>query len=163
MSALHCRILKYVYVANFINSASNVGSIYRSAETAGVAWVITCGISCHPPHPKLMKTALSSIETVPTKHFASTAEAIIQLKREGYSIVVMETVEGSKCYTQETYPKNTALIVGNEVCGVDTRILELADKIIHIPTYGVKNSLNVASALPIVLFEILRQWRTNSG
>ena len=100
------------------------------------------------------------METVPSKHFDSTIDAVNQLKDAGYTIVVMETLEGSTCYTEESYPQKTALIVGNEVTGVDTRILALADKTIHIPTYGVKNSLNVASALPIVLFEVLRQWRT---
>jgi tRNA C32,U32 (ribose-2'-O)-methylase TrmJ len=52
-----------------------------------------------------------------------------------------------------------ALILGNEVTGVDTAVLELCDKIIEIPTFGLKNSLNVASACPVVVFEVLRQWR----
>ena len=71
----------------------------------------------------------------------------------------METTTKSKVYCDYKFPKNTALVVGNELTGVDPRIMELADEIIEIPTFGTKNSLNVASALPIVLFEVLRQWR----
>lgn len=145
-----------------LRSAFNVGSIYRTAETAGVAEVVTCGITCHPPHPKLMKTALSSVETVSSRHFESAVEAVIALKVAGYTIVVMETTDKSEEYTETEYPRNVALVVGNEVTGVDTRIMDMADKIVQIPTYGVKNSLNVASALPIVLFEILRQWRKST-
>jgi tRNA G18 (ribose-2'-O)-methylase SpoU len=52
----------------------------------------------------------------------------------------------------------TALIFGNEVSGVDTELLESMDFIVEIPMYGVKNSLNVASCAPVVLYEILRQW-----
>jgi tRNA G18 (ribose-2'-O)-methylase SpoU len=136
-----------------------VGSIFRSAETAGASLVLTCGITCHPPHPKLMKTALSSADSVPTRHFESTLEALEWLKTQGYTVVVMETTDRSETYTETTYPPMTALVVGNEVSGVDTRLIEMADKVVQIPTYGVKNSLNVASALPIVLFEVLRQWK----
>jgi tRNA G18 (ribose-2'-O)-methylase SpoU len=74
----------------------------------------------------------------------------------------METTDKSVNYTNIEYPHNIALIVGNEISGVDTRILELSDKIVEIPMYGVKNSLNVSSAFPIVLFEILRQWNIKS-
>jgi 23S rRNA (guanosine2251-2'-O)-methyltransferase len=142
-----------------IGTYSNVGSIFRTAETAGTALVVTCGITCHPPHPKLMKTALSSVESVPTRHFESVMEAIEWLRADGWSIVVMETTERSEEYSSTAYPPKTALVVGNEVSGVDVRLIALADKVVQIPTYGVKNSLNVASALPIVLFEVLRQWK----
>lgn len=64
----------------------------------------------------------------------------------------------SQRYTKVVYPPKVALVVGNEITGVDPRVMEAADIIAEIPTFGVKNSLNVASALPIVLFEILRQW-----
>lgn len=74
----------------------------------------------------------------------------------------METTDKSVNYTNIEYPYNTALIVGNEISGVDIRILELSDQIVEIPMYGIKNSLNVSAALPIVLFEILRQWNIKS-
>jgi tRNA G18 (ribose-2'-O)-methylase SpoU len=149
-----------VLVLDNIRSAFNVGSLFRTSETGGVAELITTGITAHPPHPKLRKTAFSSIDVVPTRHFDDIMEAIATLRAEGYTIVAMETTSRSKLYTDIDFPEKTALVVGNEITGVDTRVMEGADLIAEIPTYGVKNSLNVASALPIVLFEVLRQWDT---
>ena len=170
-----------VLVLDNVRSAFNVGSIYRTAETAGCRMVITCGITCHPPNPKLRKTAFDSIDIVPSLHFDDTMDAIHYLKENGYTIVSMETTSKSISYsTNGIYPKSgIALVAGNEVFGVrtnliltylihtyllthsfqvDTRVMDSCDKIVEIKTYGVKNSLNVASALPIVLFEVIRQW-----
>lgn len=147
-----------VLVLDNIRSAFNVGSMFRTAETAGCTEIITCGITCHPPHPKLRKTALSSTDSVPFRHFDDTMVAMETLKSEGYKIVAMETTSRSQVYTDIDYPLKVALVVGNEITGVDSRCMDLADYIAEIPTYGVKNSLNVASAAPIVVFEVLRQW-----
>lgn len=147
-----------VLVLDNIRSAFNVGSMFRTGETAGVSEIITCGITAHPPHPKLRKTALSATDSVPFRHFDDIMAAIAQLKSEGYVIVAMETTSRSQVYTDVNYPLKVALVVGNEVTGVDTRVMEAADIIAEIPTYGIKNSLNVASAAPIVVFEVLRQW-----
>lgn len=73
---------------------------------------------------------------------------------------VMETTSLSQRYSTIRYPQKIALVVGNELTGVDPRVIEIADVVAEIPTFGVKNSLNVASALPVVLFEVLRQWET---
>lgn len=147
-----------VLVLDNIRSAFNVGSMFRTGETAGVSEIITCGITAHPPHPKLRKTALSATDSVPFRHFEDVMTAIATLKEEGHTIVAMETTSRSEVYTDIEYPLKVALVVGNEVTGVDTRVMESADFIAEIPTYGVKNSLNVASAAPIVVFEVLRQW-----
>ena len=151
-----------VLLLDNVRSAFNVGSLFRTGETAGVAEIVTAGITAHPPHPKLRKTAMQSLENVPTRHFDDVIEAVRVLKKEGYTICVMETTSRSELYTAATYPEKTVLCLGNEITGVDTRIMELADMIVEIPTFGVKNSLNVASAGPIVLFEVLRQWTAAS-
>ncbi len=145
-----------------VRSAFNVGSLFRTGETAGVAEIVTAGITASPPHPKLRKTAMQSLENVPTRHYDDVIEAVSALKEEGYTICVMETTTNSQVYTSATYPEKTCLVLGNEITGVDTRIMEQADMIVEIPTFGVKNSLNVASAGPIVLFEVLRQWTANN-
>lgn len=149
-----------VLVLDNVRSAFNVGSMFRTAETAGVAELVTCGITAHPPHPKLRKTALNSVEIVPSRHFDDIMQALETLKAEGYQIVAMETTSKSVEYSKVKYPKKVALVLGNEVTGVDTRVMDVADLIVEIPTYGVKNSLNVASAAPVVLFEVLRQWNS---
>lgn len=147
-----------VFVLDNVRSAFNVGSLFRTAETGGIEELITVGITAHPPHPKLRKTAMSSVDVVPSRHFDDVMEAILDLKSKGYTIVALETTSKSKCYTEVEYPRKLALVLGNEVTGVDTRVMDMADIIVEIPTFGIKNSLNVASAGPVVLFEVLRKW-----
>ena len=149
-----------VIVCDNLRSAFNVGSIFRSADAAGVQSVMTTGITCHGSNPKLRKTAFSSIDTVPTQHFTDVMDCINELKNSGYTIVAMETTSKSQVYTDIKYPIKVAIIAGNEISGVDTRVMESADMIVEIPTYGAKNSLNVCSATSIILMEILRQYRT---
>ena len=146
-------------VLDNVRSAYNVGSIFRSADTAGVAEVVTCGFTPHPPHPKLAKTGFGAVGQVPTRHFESTAAALQALRGAGVAIAAMETTERSVNYAQLNFPPTgVALILGNEEVGVDTEVLEICDEIIEIPTLGTKNSLNICSAASVVLFEILRQW-----
>eukprot|EP00967_Tisochrysis_lutea_P146653 scaffold277228_cov36-Tisochrysis_lutea.AAC.1 len=143
-----------------VRSAYNVGSIFRTADTACLAEVVTCGFTPHPPHPKLEKTGFGAITAVPSRHFGSTLAALAVLRSEGIEhIAAMETTERSENYVAANYPsKGVALILGNEEVGVDTSVLEQCDDIIEIPTLGTKNSLNVASAASVVVFEVLRQW-----
>lgn len=145
-------------VLDNVRSAYNVGSILRTAETAGCAEVICCGYTPVPPHEKLEKTAMGAEETVPTRHFSSTLAALKALRAEGFTVYAMETTSKSQCYSRVAYPPKTALVLGNEVTGVDTAVMDLCDGLVEIPTYGLKNSLNVASAAPVVVFEVLRQW-----
>ena len=147
-----------ILVLDNVRASNNVGSLFRTAETVGVTELITCGITPHPPHPKLNKTALGSTDIVPTRHELNSLHAVQALKAQGYTIVAMETCTTAVKYSKVQYPKKVAIVVGNEVTGVDPLILEIADVIAEIPMFGVKNSLNVSAAAPVVLFEILRQW-----
>eukprot|EP00614_Pseudopedinella_elastica_P022176 CAMPEP_0172624034 /NCGR_PEP_ID=MMETSP1068-20121228/133414_1 /TAXON_ID=35684 /ORGANISM="Pseudopedinella elastica, Strain CCMP716" /LENGTH=298 /DNA_ID=CAMNT_0013432819 /DNA_START=228 /DNA_END=1124 /DNA_ORIENTATION=- len=146
-------------VLDNVRSAYNVGSILRTAETAGVTEVICCGLTPTPPHEKVAKTAFDAAETVPTRHFPSTVAALEALKADGFKIFAMETTSKSKRYTRVEFPRRVALVLGNEVTGVDHAVMDACDGgIIEIPTYGMKNSLCVSSAAPVVIFEVLRQW-----
>ncbi|EKU23059.1 trna rrna methyltransferase [Nannochloropsis gaditana CCMP526] len=150
-----------VLILDNVRSAYNVGSLFRTAETALLQELITCGFTPHPPHEKLKKTACRSLENVPSRHFSTTLDAVRTMKEEGFVVFAMETTSRSQCYTHVAFPEKAALVLGNEVIGVDTAVLEECDGgIIEIPTFGQKNSLNVASAAPVVVFEVLRQWGT---
>merc|ERR1712129_455299 len=103
--------------------------------------VITCGYTPHPPHPKLAKTGFAALRT------------------EGLPVVCMETTEDAVSYTAYPFPPSgVALVLGNEETGVDTRVMQASQGCVEIPTFGPKNSLNVAAAAPVVVFEVLRQW-----
>lgn len=149
-----------VLVLDNLRSAFNVGSLFRTADTAGLRGVITAGISPHPPlSEKLRKTGFQAIDSVATEHFDDVMSAVKRLKAAGYFIVALEITDGARRYDQIPYRERLplAVVVGNEISGVDTRVLQAADAVAHIPTFGLKNSLNVAAAAPIMLFEIVRQ------
>lgn len=145
-------------VLDNLRSAFNVGSVFRLADTARIESVITCGYTAHPPHPRLEKTALGSVDYVPHSHFESTAQALGWLQQEQIPVWAMETTSHSQRYTEVTYPKPVALLFGNEALGVDPQALEACDRIVEIPVFGFKNSLNVACACAVVVYEVLRQW-----
>jgi len=146
------------FVLDNVRSVYNVGSIFRTAETAGAAEVITCGITPHPPHEKLTKTGFSAVERVKTRHFGSTVEAVETLEKEGVQVFAMETSDNSRGYTKVAFPQPTALILGNELTGVAPNVISMCRDVVEIPTLGKKNSLNVACAAAVVAFECLRQW-----
>ena len=159
------QIFPLMLVLDNVRSAFNVGSLYRTADACGCQQVLTCGITPHPHGSgaeKLAKSALGAELLVPSQHFSTTREAVEYLRREHaeFEIIGMETTEKSQIYTEVDYAssRKVALILGNEVTGVDTDIMEDLDRIVEIPTFGAKNSLNVAACAPVVLYEILRQW-----
>jgi tRNA G18 (ribose-2'-O)-methylase SpoU len=147
-------------VLDNVRSAYNVGSIFRTADTACLAEVVTCGFTPHPPHPKLHKTGFGAIGSVPSRHFGSTLAALAALRAEGIvQVAAMETTERSESYVTVDLPRSgVAIVMGNEEVGVDMAVLNQCDRIIEIPTLGTKNSLNVASAASVVVFEVLRKW-----
>lgn len=145
-------------VLDNLRSAFNVGSIFRSVDAARLAGVFTCGYTAHPPHKKLDKTALGTLDYVPTRHFDTALDALDYLSDRGIAVWALETTSHSVSHTQVDYPQPLALVLGNEALGVDRAVLERCERIVEIPMYGYKNSLNVASAAAVVTFEVLRQW-----
>jgi 23S rRNA (guanosine2251-2'-O)-methyltransferase len=148
-----------------VRSAFNVGSLFRTADASGCSQVITTGITPHPNGSgadKLTKSALGADRMVPSRHFDTTLQAINTLREElpECKLIGLETTERSVVYTQYQYPKEGAiLILGNEVTGVDTEIMPLLDAVVEIPMFGAKNSLNIAACAPVVMYEVLRQWK----
>ena len=146
-----------------LRSAFNVGSIFRTAEGAGVEWIHLCGITPYPPHPKLRKTARGALDLVPWSHHVDPMEAVEILKGSGFKLAALELTDRSVDYRSIPYAPPMALILGHEVAGVTRPVLESADWILEVPMRGRKNSLNVATAAGIVLFEILRWWETQAA
>ncbi len=149
-------------VLDNLRSAFNVGSIFRTADAGRLRGIYTCGYTAHPPHPKLDKTALGTLSYIETHHFATTLQAIEHLRAHEVPVWALETTSQSRCYTKLEYPRPLALIVGNEALGVSCDALERCDELVEIPMYGYKNSLNVAAASAVLVFEVLRQWQVVS-
>jgi tRNA G18 (ribose-2'-O)-methylase SpoU len=152
-----------VAVLDNIRSAYNVGSMFRTAECAYISKLILCGITAHPPHPKLEKTALGTTELVPWEYFQNTLEAIKTLKKQGFKIAALEITSRS-VPLQNIKPSDfpLALVIGNEVTGVDDSVLTEADMIVEIPLFGEKESLNVAIAFGVAVFLLIEKIRNSS-
>lgn len=155
----------FILILHNIRSAHNVGSMFRTADGAGVDEIILSGYTPVPAKQDalyltdadkaLKKTALGAEESVSWKKVASLTRLFTRLKKAGYEIVALEQNKRSIDY-QKYYPKKSvALIVGNEVLGVDTKTLKRCDVILEIPLYGKKNSLNVSVATGIALYQII--------
>ncbi len=154
--------LRLRVVLDNLRSAFNVGSIFRTSEGAGVDRIHLCGITPYPPHPKLEKTARGATSLVAWSHHVDPMEAVQVLKTDGYHLMALELTDRSVDYRRLPYTPPIAIILGHEVAGVTRPVLEAADAILEIPMRGRKNSLNVATAAGIVLFEILRRWEVQA-
>mmetsp|Transcript_24261 Transcript_24261/g.52331 ORF Transcript_24261/g.52331 Transcript_24261/m.52331 type:complete len:574 (-) Transcript_24261:204-1925(-) len=147
-----------------IRSAHNVGNILRLAEAAGVDSVRLCGMTPRPPHPKVLKTAMGAAEYVSLgedKDAASTLQTVLDLKANGYKVYGVETTENAISLWNTPIPDDDteaiAYVFGNELIGVDVQVLRECDGIICLPTYGNKNSLNVATCVGIIVWDTLRK------
>lgn len=145
-----------------IRSLYNVGSIFRTSDGARVAKLILTGFTPYPPRKEIEKTALGSTETVPWEYIKDPLAAINQLKTQSIKICVLEHTNESKPYftiSKKDFP--ICLVVGNELTGVSTEVLDLADMAIDIPMFGLKQSLNAAVAYGIAVFELVKIFKSS--
>lgn len=141
-------------VLNDIRSLYNVGSIFRTADGAGVEKIVICGITGFPPDNMISKTALGAEETVPWVYQKDPVLAVSALKEAGYSVLLLEQTQNSTPY-QDFQPSGpVALILGNEVDGVSDALVSLCDGAVDIEMSGLKNSLNVSVAFGIVAYHL---------
>ncbi len=144
-------------VLDNLRSAFNVGSIFRLADAARAAEVIPCGYTAFPPHHKLEQTSLGTTDSVRWRRFDDTAAALADLKAKGIRIVGVETAKGAAPYHRFEHSFPVALVLGNEALGISEAALRMCDAVVEIPVFGYKNSINVATAAGIVLYDALRR------
>ena len=148
-----------VFVLEDIRSGNNVGSFFRTGDAFCISGIELCGITCHPPHRDILKTALGASEHIPWRGHTEAAEAISVLRSEGYKIAVIEQDSRSVPLSEWMPEKGEkwALVFGNEVKGVQPTTCDSADIILEIPQLGVKKSMNVSVCAGIVL------WHTSNN
>jgi tRNA G18 (ribose-2'-O)-methylase SpoU len=147
-----------------IRSLYNVGSIFRTSDGAFVERLYLCGYTGYPPRKEIDKTALGSVESVNWKRVEDTACAVEECRSAGYQIVSLEHTDRSRPYNKVEYKFPVCLIVGNEVEGVSSGLVESSHMAIDIPMYGIKQSLNVAVAYGIVVFHMIDEYlKKNEG
>ena len=144
-----------VVVLDNVRSLHNVGSVFRTSDAYLVEAVCLCGITSTPPHAEIHKSALGAENSVDWVYFEDTLEAIKELKTKGFEVLAIEQAEGSTMLNQlEINPAGKyAVVLGNEVKGVQQAVVDACDGCIEIPQYGTKHSLNVSVTAGIIIWE----------
>lgn len=151
-------------IVDNVRSIHNVGSIFRTSDAALVEHLYLAGITGTPENPAMHRTALGAQDTVPWSHEPDALVVASRLRKAGYTLAVLEITDEPTvpdALTRRHFP--IALVVGNELTGVDDRLVASADLALEIPQYGAKQSLNVSVAYGIAVFDVVRRYRTLFG
>lgn len=151
-------------VVNNVRSIHNVGSIFRTSDAARIEQLYLTGYTGTPEHKDLHKTALGAQDTVAWTHCNDALAVLNTLRSEGYTLAALEITDSPTRMSEvslEQFP--LCLVIGNEVEGVDTSIIQTVDLAFEIPQYGAKQSLNVAVAYGIAIFDLVRRYRALHG
>lgn len=147
-----------VVVLDGVRSLYNVGSVFRTADAFRLAGIVLCGITATPPHPEIHKTALGAEDSVSWKYFEDTMQAVEWLRSEGYTLLAIEQCEGSTLLPEFTIEQSKyAIILGNEVKGVQQQVVDACDGCLEIPQFGTKHSLNVSVTAGIIIWHFAQQ------
>ena len=147
--------LQVVVVLDNVRSMHNIGSIFRTSDGFSIESIALCGITAQPPHREIEKTALGATQSVDWNYFETTLDAVRSLRNDGYEILAIEQASNSTMLHtfSPALDKKYALILGNEVNGVDEEVMKEIDKCIEIPQFGTKHSFNITIAAGIVLWD----------
>ena len=142
-------------VLDNIRSGQNVGACFRPADAFRIDGLDLCGITCHPPHRDILKSALGASGHVPWNAHEETLAAVQHLQSQGWKVAAVEQASKSVAL-QEWRPtpgERWALVLGNEVRGVSQEVLEACDLVVEMPQYGVKQSINVSVCAGVYLWQ----------
>ena len=167
--------LPLTVVLDNVRSLNNIGSVFRTADAFRVEHIALCGITATPPHREIHKTALGAEDSVEWSYHEDTAECVRALKQQGYKVYAVEQVDDSIMLGTRTSSSadglmadedvrapRVAIILGNEIDGVQESLLPLCDASLEIPQYGTKHSLNVSCAAAIVIWEMFKELRSKN-
>jgi len=154
-----------VVVLDHVRSSNNVGSIFRTCDALLVHSIRLCGITATPPNKDIHKTALNAEKWVDWHYVADTVEAVAALKADGFTVLAVEQTDHSILLPDfnPAGDEKLALIFGNEVKGVQQKVIDECDGAIEIPQYGTKHSFNVAVSAGIVLWDIVGKIKKRPG
>ena len=169
--------LPLMLLTDNVRSMHNIGSLFRTSDAFRVSEILLGGISGCPPHPEISKTALGAEESVCWRHVDDSYQEAKNLQAQGWSVCVLEQTHNSIMLQDfhitsnekieeregEERDEKYLLVVGNEVEGVDQRIVDIADYVLEIPQEGTKHSLNVSASAAIALFQLYIQLKQSSS
>ncbi len=149
-----------VAILENIRSMGNVGSMFRSADGAGVGRLLITGFTAHPPRTEISRTALGAEEHVGWEYWSRAADAVAALRQQGYRVIGMELTTDSseleRLLEQRPLQGPVAFVVGHEITGISAEVLAVCDDVAHLPMLGHKDSLNVAVAFGLTAYTLRR-------
>ncbi len=150
-----------VLVLDNVRSQHNIGAAFRTADAFCIAKIYLCGICAVPPSAEIHKSALGAEDTVDWQYNRDTVTVVETLKQEGYTVIAVEQAENSLLLHdfEPEKGKQYALVFGNEVKGVQQQVVDLCDKVLEIPQWGTKHSLNVSVSIGVILWDIVAKLR----
>ncbi len=144
-----------------IRSLNNIGSVFRTSDAFLIEKIWLCGITATPPHKDIHKTALGATESVTWEYEQDSLKLVEKLRKEGVVVIALEQADNA-IQLQDFKPesdKKYALVLGNEVKGVQQEVVSAADIVMEIPQYGTKHSLNIAVSAGVALWDIFSKIR----
>lgn len=145
-----------IVILDNIRSLNNIGSVFRTSDAFLIEKVYLCGITAKPPHKDIHKTALGATDSVDWEYVEDTLSLINDLKKQGVKVASIEQAVDS-IELQDFQPeknKKLAVVFGNEIKGVDQKVVNISDYCIEIPQYGTKHSLNISVSCGVVLWDL---------
>lgn len=150
-------------VLDQVRSAHNTGAAFRTADAAALDRIYLVGLTPHPPHAQVEKTALGGTTYVPWMHRSSFSEVYKELMEDDYTLVALDNGPGCQELWKFRWPARPALVAGNEVDGVSEVALEHCAHRVTLPMFGYKRSLNVTTAVGIAIYDYLRRMKMGPG
>ena len=145
-----------IIILDNIRSLNNIGSVFRTADAFLVKKIYLCGITAQPPHKDIQKTALGATDSVEWEYVEDVMEVVSNLKNEGVFVASIEQAELAVNLNDFSVQKELtyALIFGNEVKGVQQKVVSASDAVIEIPQFGTKHSLNISVSAGVVVWDL---------
>ena len=151
-----------IVVLDNIRSLNNVGSVFRTSDAFLIEKIYLCGFTATPPNKEIHKTALGATESVDWEHKEDTLTLVKELKSEGVVVASIEQAENSiklDNFKLDTN-KKIAIVMGNEVKGVQQEVINASDFCIEIPQLGTKHSLNISVTTGVVIWDLFKKLNT---
>ncbi len=145
-----------IIILDNIRSLNNIGSVFRTADAFLVKKIYLCGITARPPHKDIQKTALGATDSVDWEYADDVMEVVSKLQNDGVFVASIEQAELAVNLDDfSVQPELTyAVVFGNEVKGVQQKVVSASDAVIEIPQFGTKHSLNIAVSVGVVVWDL---------
>ena len=151
-----------IIILDNIRSLNNIGSVFRTADAFLVKKIYLCGITAKPPHKDIQKTALGATDSVDWEYAEDVMEVVSKLQNEGVFVASIEQAELAVNLNDFSVQKELtyAIVFGNEVKGVQQKVVTASDAVIEIPQFGTKHSLNISVSVGVVVWDLFVKLRS---